>query len=319
MGRLISNYNLRYLALFLILTVTLLLTWFFTRNSTSPSDQGQKSLSPFNGGKYEASGLIDVEGTDGVFFVDNKRDGHVFLMRFDADGKHIDSVKAIDLGVNVVDPEALTFDGTHYYSISSQSKPKAVEGVGLARFKFDNQSHNVSGVESLHGLKDFLVQNVAELRELGNTKDKDGGINIEGLAWDARQKRFLVGLRSPVVDGHALIVPIRFRDPKGNFSIENLEVEGSKAIRLPLGGVGIRGIEYDKQTKNYQLISGAAENQEQADFGIWEWNGDTNQAVVREIKKFDKSLKPEGVARVTVGEKHFTLVVFDTSGYTTID
>lgn len=150
-------------------------------------------------------------------------------------------------------------------------------------------------------------------------KGKDGGINIEGLSWDPLNKRLLAGLRSPIVDGHALVIPLRLRNPGGAFSIDNLEVENSKAIRLPLGGAGIRGIEYDKLTNAYQIISGAAENQEQTDFSIWEWNGDAQQAIVRETNKFDKSLKPEGVARVTVGEKHFTLVVFDAGGYTVLD
>ncbi|HLA09435.1 MAG TPA: hypothetical protein VJ023_02380 [Pyrinomonadaceae bacterium] len=63
-------------------------------------------------------------------------------------------------------------------------------------------------------------------------------------------------MRSPIVDGEALIVPIRLVDPKGGFSEGNLEVVGSKAIRLPLGGAGIRSIEYDDQAKAFLIIKG---------------------------------------------------------------
>jgi hypothetical protein len=96
-------------------------------------------------------------------------------------------------------------------------------------------------------------------------------------------------------------------------------VEGSKAIRLPLGGVGIRGIEYDGRANVFRIISGAAEDQEQTDFGLWEWNGDEKQPVLRETNRFDDSLKPEGVARVTVGARDFMLIIFDAGGYTVAD
>jgi hypothetical protein len=123
-------------------------------------------------------------------------------------------------------------------------------------------------------------------------------------------------LRSPIVGGQALLVPLRLRDLRGAFSVDNLEVEGSKAIRLSLGGVGVRGIEYDGRANVFRIISGAAEHQGQTDFGLWEWNGDERQPALRETNRFDPKLKPEGVARVTAGGRDFTLIVFDASGYT---
>ena len=109
------------------------------------------------------------------------------------------------------------------------------------------------------------------------------------------------------------------RDARGAFSRDNLEVEGSKAIRLALGGIGIRGIEYDGRANVFRIISGAAEDQDQTDFGLWEWNGDEQQPVLRETNRFDPKLKPEGVARVTVGSRDFMLIVFDASGYAVAD
>jgi hypothetical protein len=98
-----------------------------------------------------------------------------------------------------------------------------------------------------------------------------------------------------------------------------LEVEGSKAIRLPLGGIGIRSIEYDGRANVFRIISGATEDQQLTDFGLWEWNGDEKQRVLRETNRFDKTLKPEGVARATVGKRDFLIVVFDAGGYTILD
>jgi hypothetical protein len=284
-----------------------------------PGGQALKSMTAFDGGKFEASGVADVPGTEGVLFVDNGRGGQVFWMSLDRNGRQAGAIKPVGLGVGIEDIEGVTTDGTYFYVVSSQSRPKAVAKEGLVRFKFDARSQSVEAVESISGLKRFLVENVAELRREGDRKGKDGGLNIEGLAWDTRRGRLLLGLRSPIVDGRALLVPLRLRDPRGAFSIDNLEVEGSKAIRLSLGGIGIRGIEYDGRANVFRIISGAAEDQGQTDFGLWEWNGDEQQPVLRETNRFDPKLKPEGVARVTAGGRDFMLVVFDASGYTVVD
>lgn len=317
MNRQDLKYHLNYLLLIVLLALPLVCVFIYDKKFRSFTDQiAAAKFTAFSDGTYDASGLVDVPGTDGVLFVDNKRNGQVMWMQLDSDGKQKEAVKSLDLGIEVEDLEALTADETHFYSISSQSKPKMQSGASLVRFKFDSQNKSVSGVESLSGLKDFLTANVAELRGYGNLKGKDGGLNIEGMGWDPVNQRLLIGLRSPIVDGNALLIPVKFRDSHKTFSINNLEVENGRAIRLPLGGVGIRGIEYNRQTKVYQLLSGAAEDQEQADFGVWKWNGDANHSQVRQINKFDKSLKPEGIAQVTIGNKDFTFVVFDASGYT---
>jgi hypothetical protein len=286
---------------------------------TPPGVQVLKSMTAFAGGKFDASGVAHVPGTDGVLFVDNGREGEVFLMSLDQNGRQVGAIKAVGLGVGIEDIEGVTTDGTYFYVVSSQSRPKAIAGEGLVRFKFDARSQSVEAVESISGLKSFLVENVAELRGEGDRKGKDGGLNIEGLAWDARRGRLLLGLRSPIVDGHALLVPLRLRDPRGAFSVDNLEVEGSKAIRLPLGGLGVRGVEYDGRANVFRVISGAAEDHDQTDFGLWEWNGDEQQPALRETNRFDQKFKPEGVARVTVGSRDFMIVVFDASGYTVVD
>jgi hypothetical protein len=314
--------NLKTWHLLFLLPVLGLFFTLYLSLASSPTRQSRdviKQTTAFVGGKFEASGVAAVPGTDGVLFVDNGRMGQVFWMSLDQNGKQVGLVKAIQLGVSIEDIEGITTDGSHFYVVSSQSRPKAIAGAGLVRFKFDVSSQSVAGVESIIGLKKFLVENVAELRDEGDRRSKDGGLNIEGLAWDPRQGRLLLGLRSPVVDGHALLVPLKFRDLRGAFSIDNLEVEGSKAIRLSLGGLGIRGIEYDGRANGFKIISGAAEHQQLTDFGLWEWNGDVKQPALREMNRFDKTLKPEGVARATSGNRNFVIVVFDAGGYTILD
>jgi hypothetical protein len=267
----------------------------------------------FNGGTFEASGVAHVAGTDGVLFVDDGREDEIFWMRLGADGAQAGPIKPIKLGANIVDLEGMTSDGAHFYVVGSQSKSKGGDLAGLARFRFDARGERVEGVEAVAGLKRFLAAHVAELRGMEETKYKDGGINIEGVAWDARGRRLLLGLRSPVVDGHALVVPLKLRDPQGAFAAENLEAEA--AIRLPLGGAGVRSIEYDARLGAFRVISGAGPNAEKMDFRMWEWDGDAARPVLREGDTFDRRLKPEGVTHASAHGRDFTFIVFDTSVY----
>src|SRR5262245_36088590 len=235
------------------------------RSNTTPSPGGKvlKRMTSFAGGRFDASGVAGVPGTDEVLFVDNKREGQVLLMGLDQNGLQVGDITDIELGVDIRDIEGITTDGTLFYVVSSQSKPKANDSAGLVRFKFDARSQSIKGAEAIIGLKRFLRDNVAELRDEGNGKGNEGGLNIEGVAWDPEQGRLLLGLRSPTIDGHALLVPIRLRDPRGAFIMDNLEV-GSRAIRLPLGGGGIRDIAYDWRAKLFRIIT--AEDEEQTDF-----------------------------------------------------
>jgi hypothetical protein len=286
---------------------------------TTKKDGEAKRPAAFNGGTFEASGVAHVPGTDGVLFVDDGRAEEVFWMRLGEGGKQAGAIKPVKLDASVIDLEGITTDGTHFYVVGSQSKSKGGDLAGLVRFRFDAQGQQAGGVEAVSGLKRFLSEQVAELRGMAERKYKDGGINVEGIAWDARGRRLLLGLRSPVVDGHAVVVPVRLRDQRGAFAYDNLEVEGAKAIRLPLGGAGVRSIEYDERAKAFRILTGAAPNSEKLDFKLWEWDGDAARPALREAGTFDRSLKPEGVTRVSLSGRDFTFIVFDTSGYAATD
>ncbi len=276
-------------------------------------------MTAFSGGTFEASGVVHVPGTDGVLFVDDGRPNEIFWLPLGGDRKQAGAIKNIDIATSIIDLEGITTDGTYFYIVGSQSKTKGADQAGLARFTFDAASQRAVGTQAATGLKKFLAENVAELRGMENTKYNDGGINVEGVAWDPQHKRLLLGLRSPIVDGHALVVPLKLRDPKGSFSFDNLEVEEHKAIRLQLGGAGIRSIEYDESRKAFYLITGAGPNNEKLDFKTWEWSGNAQTSALREINTFDRRLKPEGITRVANGNGDFTFIVFDTSGYTATD
>lgn len=284
-----------------------------------PPGTGAAPMTSFDGGFFEASGVAHVPGTDGVLFVDDGRPEEVFWMRLGAARGQAGAIKAVSLGASVIDLEGMTFDGTHFYVVGSQSKSKGGDLAGLVRFRFDPRAERVEGPEAVSGLKGFLAANVAELRGMEQTKYKDGGINVEGVAWDPKHGRLLLGLRSPVVEGQALVVPLRLRDARGPFAAANLAVEGGRAIRLPLGGAGVRSIEYDERAGAFRVITGAGPDAEKMDFKFWEWDGEVARPALRETGSYDRSLKPEGVTRVKAGGRDYTFIVFDTSGYAAAD
>jgi hypothetical protein len=143
-------------------------------------------MTAFSGGTFEASGVAYVPGTDGVLFVDDGRPNEIFWMRLGSDRKQSGAIETIDIATSIIDLEGITTDGSYFYVIGSQSKSKGADLVGLARFKFDAAGQRVSDTQTASGLKKFLADNVSELRGMENTKYNDGGINVEGVAWDPR-------------------------------------------------------------------------------------------------------------------------------------
>ena len=310
----------RFIGVVLIILLTTIIVGMLVHAAFSDVSITSHPASPipitaFSGGTFEASGVAHVPGTNTVLFVDDDRPNQVLLMQLGEDRKQAGAIKTIDIATSIIDLEGITTDGEYFYVVGSQSKSKGTDQAGLARFTFDSANQRAVGTQAASGLKKFLADNVDELRGMQNTKYNDGGINVEGIAWDPQNKRLLLGLRSPVVEGNALVVPLKLRDPKAALSIDNLEVEGRKAIKLPLGGAGIRSIEYDESRKAFFLITGAGPNPEKMDFKTWEWSGNGTTPTLRELETFDRRLKPEGITRVSTGGRDFIFIVFDTSGY----
>jgi pSer/pThr/pTyr-binding forkhead associated (FHA) protein len=277
---------------------------------------------PFQGGTFETSGAIFVPGGNGVLMVDDGRPGEVLWMQLDQNGRQVGAVKPIQLGASVEDPEGITSDGSYFYIVGSQSSQNDGERNALVRFTFDAASQSVPKAETLTNLRDFLVANVPELKS--DKKASEGGLNIEGIAWDFKRGRWLLGLRSPLTsDGSALVVAIKLRDPAGSFSADNLQLAEPKAIPLKLSGLGIRDIQYDPESNSFLIISGAPEHLEKTDFTLWEWTGAPDQSgtesSLRREQDLDPKLKPEGITHVEVGGRKFILIVCDASSYFKLD
>ena len=301
----------RHLPIAGLMLTALVSAGFVAKLSSAPGDPARIS-----GGTFEASGVVHVPATQGVLFVDDGRTREVFWMELSADGSQKAAAIPVPLDADVTDLEGMTHDGTSVYVVGSQSKKTGFDGDGLVRFRFNAAARTVEGVERIQGLKQWLAANVAELKGSGSVIG-DAALNIEGLAWDPKRERLLLGLRAPVVDGQSLIVPLQFKNRSDGFRAENLVVESGKAIRLPLNGAGIRSIEYDTPSDTFRVITGAGLDKENRDFRVVEWAGDGS--TVREVTRYSSRLKPEGITRATIEGRPRTVIVFDTGRFTLLD
>jgi hypothetical protein len=98
---------------------------------------------------------------------------------------------------------------------------------------------------------------------------KDGGLSIEGLA-STPDGDLLIGLRSPLIGGRALLLPLR--------NPEAIVDKGSAAkfgepIYLDLDGMGVRSIDYWHARRSYLIIAGPVGGGSCDDFRIMRWSG----------------------------------------------
>jgi hypothetical protein len=271
----------------------------------------------FTGGTFEASGVAQVPGAGGVLIVDDSRPSEVLWMQIDQQGQQVGNLKPIPLGISVENPEGITYDGTYFYIVGAQANPKNGDRNTIGRFKFDPKTATAQDAGVIGDLRGWLLSKVPELAGAAAMKGKQGGLNIEGIAWDPERNRLLLGLRGPVVNDRALVVPLKFA-PQGPFSLDNLQVEDGKVISLSLGGSAIRDIQYDTRLKSFLIISGAPETEEKGEFILWQWDGNAGSSPIQK-SVLDKSAKPEGVTSVEVGGDSFIFIVCDASRYTRID
>lgn len=276
----------------------------------------------FDGGNFEASGAVQVPNSEGIYFVDNGKSKEIFWMPLNQTGTQAGAIKPITTGAHIEDPEGIAYGGSFFYVMSSLSYPEAGDKNALVRFALDPLTQTVQGQpEVMTGIREFLIENVAELKAAAALPFNEGGINIEGIAWDSIHDRLLLGFRSPTVNGKALLVPIKLRDPRGAFSTQNLIAE--PAIQISLGGLAIRDIQFDNRGGIYLIIAGSTAQGEAKDFALFEWTGETDaskpEATPMELSKLEAKMKPEGIARVKISGRDFLIITGDASSYLKID
>jgi hypothetical protein len=173
------------------------------------------------------------------------------------------------------DLEGLTLDRAgNLYAITSHSRDAdgddKTSREKLVRFRIDGDKVEQSTV--VGGLKRALTAAHPVLAAAAKVEDvkQDGGLNIEALEISPDAQRLLIGFRSPLQDGQAIIASVEnvsavFEDdakPRISHRLDLLDLDGS----------GLRGMAWVPSLEGYLLIGGPTSSAE-GPFSLWFWSG----------------------------------------------
>ncbi|MDO9072786.1 MAG: DUF3616 domain-containing protein [Rubrivivax sp.] len=270
-------------------------------------------------GIYEPSAIHQLP--DGRFLVaEDEKARPLSLVTLGADG----SVETAALTAGLLqlfssfwkldDLEGLTGDRAGFvYAITSHSRDdeghEKKSREKLVRFRVEGD--RVVDPKAVDGLKDALVARHAVLAAAAQVRDvkAGGGLNIEGLEFSPDQQRLLVGFRSPLREGRALIACIE--NPSEVFESNAPPRIAPLLEELDLAGHGIRGLSYVPALGAYLVIGGPT-SREPADFALWRWSGEPGAPARRLTAPGLRGLeKAEGVSPAFVGGLQRIIVVSD--------
>jgi hypothetical protein len=234
-------------------------------------------------GLYEPSAIQQL--TDGRFIVAEDEKEYPFSLVILASDGSVDC-RPLELGAEadaaglakLGDLEGLTGDAAGFvYAITSHSRNSKGEEKKsrerLLRFRVDGSRLVAPAVVT--NLKAALVAAQPLLASAAAVLDvkNEGGLNIEALEMTPDGRRLLLGFRSPLVDGRAILASID--NPDEVFASAATPAIASTLVTLDLAGHGLRALAWIPALTGYLLISGPVAR-ELIDFRLWFWSGEAD-------------------------------------------
>ena len=270
-------------------------------------------------GIYEPSAVQQLP--DGRFLVVQDEQRHALsLVSIGVDGR-ID-VTALTPGLlqrfrdfwNLDDLEGLALDRAGFiYAITSHSRDEDGDEKPsrerLVRFRIDDD--RVVQPKVVDGLKRALTDQhpvLAAAAQVPNVK-AGGGFNIEALEVSPDPLRLLIGFRSPLLDGRALIASIE--NATAMFEADESPRVAPELDLLDLGGHGIRGLCHVPSLGEYVVIGGPV-SRPTGHFDLWLWSGQRGAAprrfMVSGLPGFERA---EGVSTAVIDGVERLIIVSD--------
>jgi hypothetical protein len=212
------------------------------------------------------------------------------------------------------DLEGLALDQSGYaYALTSHSRDNDGDENKsrnrLVRFRVDG--NRVVKPIIVSSLKRVLTATHPVLATAAAIQDVKlgGGLNIEALGVGPDQQRLLIGFRSPLQGGRAIIASVE--NLAAMFDTDALPVVSTTLTTLDLGGNGIRGMSYIPVLAGYLIISGPV-SRELTQFGLWFWSGQPDasarRVTVAGLLGFEHA---EGVCSALIEGKRRIVIVSD--------
>jgi hypothetical protein len=262
--------------------------------------------------------ICDNNTNDALFELDLTPDGRQKgpLIRRQLQGLEPDSVDDLE-GMTFAEEKGRRF----VFVSSSMYVKKARKGVldvppsGVLRVTV-NPDDTLSA-ENMPGFREWLISAFPQIAESAEIKPDDGGLNIEGIAWDKRRHALLFGVRTPAPDGKPLVLPVKVKDLAGAWTTGNLEAQ--PPIQLSVEDdpdeQGIRGLYGEQDRDAFLVITGKSTSDSKAPFALYEWSGNADGAMRRYNVGFARKMKPEGITRGVIGGRNALVIVDDGGGF----
>jgi Protein of unknown function (DUF3616) len=184
--------------------------------------------------------------------------------------------------------------GDRIYWISSHSFNSDGEDKPKRKLFFATKIVLAGGKPSIEGFGRPVKSLRDPLARIAAVKPSE--LNIEGLA-ATPEGGLLIGLRAPLRNRHALVVPLR--NPAAVVD-RGAPPEFADALRLDLGGLGIRSLEYVGRADLQYLIVAGPVSDSAAGFVLFRWSGPGTQPTKSEALSVS-GLRPE-VAMAVPGQ-----------------
>jgi hypothetical protein len=300
------------------------------RHAASQFGRGKKiKPTPFDeknrGAPFNASGVAQV-GPHRFVFVDNRDPSSLFELVLDDDDAEAERIARRPLAGVVPgalrDPEGLArvdVDGEIFLVVASSLFAAGTHrSDGLVRVRYT--PHGNLHAESMPGFRAWLLRHESWLVAAAERDPDDGGLNIEGLAWDPHAGTLLFGLRGPAHPGEITFIRVPIDVAAPSWTTSTLGPSSSVRIRVPKSTAlqGVRDVCYDEETGEYLILLGRSTSRSDAPFQLCTWNGSSDKVRLLDIA-FHRSMKPEGVTTFRSGDEKKILVIDDGGGYAVAD
>jgi hypothetical protein len=273
------------------------------------------------GVSYNASGVVQV-GPRRFVFVDNRDSSALYEFTLDADGAQVGPIERRPLvGIgqgHLGDPEGLTrvdLNGeTFLVAASSLCLAGGNVNDGLVRVRYTPEGD--LHAEAIDGFRSWLLSHDHTLEESSAVEPDEGGLNIEGIAWDPSTNALLFGQRGPAEAARISMIHIPVDVGTTAWTTAALSPPTVLLARIPQSQrtQGIRDISYDDQTGDFLILLGRSLSGDDAPFQLCAWTRGSDDVRLIDVK-FEKNMKPEGVTMFSSGGKRKILVVDDAGGY----
>jgi hypothetical protein len=172
--------------------------------------------------------------------------------------------------------------------------------------------------EVMPDFRSWVIGNLPILGKSPKHVPDDGGLNIEGLEWNAAEQTLLLGVRTPVVEGGPLILRVRLKEIGGPWSPDNFEMLPPVTLKLENDGDdrGIRALGYFPSRGEWLVVIGNSTSSSKARFKLYSWDGNA-EGLVRCFNdlRFHKKMRVEGVVHGTIAGREAIVFVDDRGGY----